>query len=89
LPGWQRTGDVIAKTFAHNDFRSAIRFANQVADAAEAANHHPAIEIRYNKVTPVLTTHSADRLTSNHTTLAHRIQRLVGDHHHPPGTAGP
>jgi Pterin 4 alpha carbinolamine dehydratase len=35
-----------------------------VADAAEAANHHPAIELRYNKVTLVLTTHSADRLTA-------------------------
>jgi 4a-hydroxytetrahydrobiopterin dehydratase len=46
LPGCQRTGDVIAKTFVHDDFRSAIRFANRVANAAEAANHHPAIEIR-------------------------------------------
>jgi 4a-hydroxytetrahydrobiopterin dehydratase len=46
LPGWQRTGDAIAKTFVHDDFRSAIRFASRVADAAEAANHHPAIEIR-------------------------------------------
>jgi 4a-hydroxytetrahydrobiopterin dehydratase len=45
LPGWQRTGDVVAKTFVHDDFRSAIRFVNRVADAAEAANHHPDIEI--------------------------------------------
>jgi pterin-4a-carbinolamine dehydratase len=37
LPGWQRTGDVIAKTLVHDDFRSAIRFVNRVADAAEAA----------------------------------------------------
>jgi hypothetical protein len=43
LPGWQRTGDVIAKTFVHDDFRSAIRFVNRVADAAEAANYHPDI----------------------------------------------
>jgi 4a-hydroxytetrahydrobiopterin dehydratase len=60
-----------------------------VADAAEAASHHPDINIRWNKVTLALTSHSADRLTSNDTTLAHRIQRLVGDHHHPPGMAGP
>jgi 4a-hydroxytetrahydrobiopterin dehydratase len=60
-----------------------------VADAAEAASHHPDIEIRWNKVTLALTSHSADQLTSNDTTLAHRIQRLVGDHHHPPGMAGP
>jgi 4a-hydroxytetrahydrobiopterin dehydratase len=46
LPGWQRTGDVIAKTLVHDDFGSAIRFVNRVADAAEAANHHPDIDIR-------------------------------------------
>jgi pterin-4a-carbinolamine dehydratase len=40
-------------------------------------------------VTLALTTHSADGLTSNDTTLTHRIQRLVGDHHHPTGMAGP
>jgi hypothetical protein len=56
-----------------------------VADAAEAASHHPDIDIRWNKVTRTLTTHSADRFISNDTTLAHRIQRLVGDHHHPAG----
>jgi 4a-hydroxytetrahydrobiopterin dehydratase len=89
LPGWQHTGDIITKTFVQDDFRSAIRFVNRVAGAAEAANHHPDIDIRWNKVTLALTIHSADGLTSNDTTLAHRIQRLVGDHHHPPGMAGP
>jgi 4a-hydroxytetrahydrobiopterin dehydratase len=73
----------------YDDFRSATRFVNRVADAAEAASHHPDIDIRWNKVTLTLTTHSADRFISNDTTLAHRIQRLVGDHHHPPGMAGP
>jgi 4a-hydroxytetrahydrobiopterin dehydratase len=89
LPGWQRTGDVLTKTFIHDDFRSAIRFVNRVADAAEAVNHHPDIKIRWNEVTFALTTHDADGLTSDDTALAHRIQRLVGDHHHPPGMAGP
>ncbi len=88
LPGWERTGDVIAKTFVHDDFRSAMTFVNRVADAAEATGHHPDIDIRYNKVTLALTSHSAGGLTSNDTALAHRIQRLVGDHHHPTGLAG-
>ena len=49
-----------------------------MADAAEAASHHPDIDIRRNhKVTLTLTTHSADRFISNDATLAHRIQRLV------------
>jgi pterin-4a-carbinolamine dehydratase len=60
-----------------------------VADAAVAKSQHPDIDIRWNnKVTLTLTTHSADRFISNDTTLAHRIQRLVGDHHHPPGWLG-
>jgi 4a-hydroxytetrahydrobiopterin dehydratase len=54
-----------------------------------SANHHPDIDIRWNKVTLALTSHDADGLPSNDTTLAHRIQRLVGDHHHPQGMAGP
>jgi len=88
LPGWQRTGDGITRTFVHDDFRSAMTFVDRVADAAEAANHHPDIDIRWNKVTLTLTTHSADRFISNDTILGHRIQRLVRDHHHPPGMAG-
>jgi 4a-hydroxytetrahydrobiopterin dehydratase len=90
LPGWQRTGDTSSpRPLSTTTSGSAIRFVNRVADAAEAANHHPDIEIRWSKVTLALTTHSADQLTSNDTTLVHRIQRLVGDHHHPPGMAGP
>lgn len=89
LPGWHRSGDAILKTFVLDDFRPAMRFVNRVADAAEAVNHHPDIQIRWNQVTLALTSHEAPGLTSDDTTLAHRIQRLVGDHHHPAGMAGP
>jgi len=89
LPGWERNGDVICKTFVHDDFHSAMAFVDRVAEAAEAAGHHPDIDIRWNKVTLALTSHDAGGLTSADTALAHRIQRLVGDHHHPPGLAGP
>jgi 4a-hydroxytetrahydrobiopterin dehydratase len=89
LPGWRREGDNIVKTFQFDDFRSAMLFVNRVADAAEAANHHPDIDIRWNKVTFALSTHSAGGLTENDTKLAHRIERLGGEHHHhPPGPAG-
>lgn len=89
LPGWEREGDRIVKTFALDDFRAAMAFVNRVADAAEAAEHHPDIDIRWNKVTLSLTTHSAGGLTERDTSLAHRIERLSGDHRHPPGLAGP
>jgi 4a-hydroxytetrahydrobiopterin dehydratase len=88
LPGWRRAGDEIVKTYELDDFRSAMLFVNRVADAAESANHHPDIDIRWNKVTFALSTHSAGGLTENDTRLAHRIEHLGGEHRHPPGPAG-
>jgi 4a-hydroxytetrahydrobiopterin dehydratase len=90
LPGWERNGDQIVKTYTFHDFRSAMIFVDRLAEAAEAAEHHPDIDIRWNKVTLALSTHSAGGLTERDTTLAHRIERLYGDHRpHPPGLAGP
>jgi 4a-hydroxytetrahydrobiopterin dehydratase len=88
LPGWRREGDNIVKTFEFDDFRSAMLFVNRVADAAESANHHPDIDIRWNKVTLALSTHAAGGLTENDVKLASRIERLGGEHMHPPGPAG-
>jgi 4a-hydroxytetrahydrobiopterin dehydratase len=89
LPGWRRDGDEIVKTYQFDDFRAAMLFVNRVADAAEAAGHHPDIDVRWNKVTLALSTHAAGGLTENDTHLAHRIERLgAGGHEHPPGLAG-
>jgi 4a-hydroxytetrahydrobiopterin dehydratase len=89
LHGWKRDGDRIVKTFEFDDFESAMLFVTRVADAAQAADHHPDIDIRWNKVTLALSTHAAGGLTKRDTTLAHRIEHLVGEHRHPPGPAGP
>ena len=64
LPGWERQGDEIRRTFAFADFVEAMAFVNRVADLAEAMNHHPDIDIRYSKVTLALTTHDAGGLTA-------------------------
>ncbi len=88
LPGWVRDGDRIVKTFQFDDFDSAMLFVTRVADAARAADHHPDIDIRWNKVTLALSTHEAGGLTDRDTHLAHRIEHLGGEHHHPPGLAG-
>jgi 4a-hydroxytetrahydrobiopterin dehydratase len=89
LPEWEREGDRIVKTYTLDDFRSAMTFVDRVAEAAEAAGHHPDIDIRWNKVTLSLTTHSAGGLTERDPSLARRIERLFGDHRHPTGPAGP
>ena len=65
LSDWRRTGDVILKTFEFANFIRAMEFVNQVAESAEEVQHHPDIDIRYNKVTIALTTHDAGGLTGN------------------------
>mgnify|MGYP003693623413 CR=1 FL=1 len=50
---------MIRRTFTFADFRRAMGFVNRIADAAEAADHHPDIDIRYSKVTLALVTHDA------------------------------
>jgi 4a-hydroxytetrahydrobiopterin dehydratase len=72
-PGWQRAGDVIRKRFEFRDFAEALAFVNRVGALAEAAGHHPDIDIRYNRVTLTLTTHDAGGLTSKDFELAYSI----------------
>ena len=72
-PGWALEGGMIRRTYAFKDFRAAMAFVNRVADAAEAADHHPDIDIRYSKVTLTLTSHDAGGLTARDFALAESI----------------
>jgi 4a-hydroxytetrahydrobiopterin dehydratase len=76
LSGWERRGDEIVKTFVREDFAGAMTFVSEVAGAAEAAGHHPDIDIRWNKVTLVLSSHAEGGLTDSDFQLAARIQEL-------------
>lgn len=70
LSGWARKGEMIVKTFKLPSFPSAIAFVTHVGFLAEAARHHPDIDIRYNKVTIALSTHDAGGLTARDFDLA-------------------
>ena len=89
LPGWQREGDSIWRTYQFDDFASATLFVGRVADATAAAGHQPDIAIRGGRVTLELTPKTGTTLTADDLAVAARIQRLVGDHHHPVGRAAP
>lgn len=52
------------KTKTFKDFREAMAWVNQVAALSERLDHHPDIQIRWNRVTLRLTTHDAGGLTS-------------------------
>lgn len=74
--GWKLEGDSITRTVKKKDFVHAMGFVQQTALLAEKMNHHPDIDIRYNKVTFVLSTHSAGGLTANDFELAREINTL-------------
>lgn len=76
VPDWKKRGTTITRTFQFKDFPPAIKFVNAVAKLAEKAWHHPDIDIRWNKVTLTLTTHSEGGLTSKDFKLARQFDRL-------------
>lgn len=76
LKGWQLAGKEIKKTFELKDFAHSIGFVASVSLLAERANHHPDIDIRWNKVSLSLSTHSAGGLTEKDFNLAHQIESL-------------
>lgn len=76
LPGWERKGDEIRKTYAHESFPEAIVFVNAVAHLAELMNHHPDIDIRYSNITLALTTHDQGGITAKDVTLAQQIEAI-------------
>ena len=78
LAGWARQGEAITKTYTLKGWTSAMAFANQVADAAAAANHHPDIHIeRYKTVRIVLTTHITKGISRADIDLANAIDKIA------------
>ena len=77
LPSWRRSGDAIEREVELGSFADAMAFVNRVADAAEAADHHPDIDIRYRTVRLALTSHDAGGLTKRDVKLARTIDSFL------------
>ncbi|AMY19714.1 MULTISPECIES: 4a-hydroxytetrahydrobiopterin dehydratase [Nocardiaceae] len=77
LPGWSRDGDAITRTVTCASFLAGIDLVRRVADAAESADHHPDIDIRWTAITFRLSTHSAGGITDKDVTLARTIDSLI------------
>jgi 4a-hydroxytetrahydrobiopterin dehydratase len=77
LDGWERAGDEIRKTYTGEDFMSSVELVNRLAPQAEDMNHHPDLEISWNKVNVTLSTHSEGGLTENDFELAGRIDAVA------------
>lgn len=78
LTGWEiaKNYKSIVKDLVFTNFDKAMDFVNVVADLAEFEGHHPDIDIRYNKVKLVLSTHSIGGLSENDFILAAKIDRI-------------
>ena len=80
LSGWSGDTDQIARTVTAPDFATGIRVVDDVAAAAEAADHHPDIDIRWRKVTFTLSTHSQGGVTQRDVDLASTIDSIANKH---------
>ncbi|MCU1490690.1 MAG: transcriptional coactivator/pterin dehydratase [Acidimicrobiaceae bacterium] len=73
---WHRAGAELVKVVRRNDFAAALAYVNEVGQLAEAAGHHPDIELSWNTVTLRLSTHSLGGITDADLALARRIDGL-------------
>ena len=76
VPDWQVEAGELMRTFLFKDFRASLAFVNKVGDLAEAAGHHPDIDIRYNKVRLALVTHDAGGITDKDFDLAAAADKI-------------
>jgi 4a-hydroxytetrahydrobiopterin dehydratase len=77
LDGWAYEDGALTRTFRFADFPRAVDFVEQLADVAESMQHHPDIDIRYNKVTLRAVTHSAGGVTQRDVELAAALTHLA------------
>jgi len=77
LSGWNVEQGELARQFQFPDFLGSIAFVNSVAPLAEAAGHHPDIDIRYNKVRLALTSHDEGGITAKDFDLAAKVGDLI------------
>ncbi len=76
-PGWERSGDEITREYRLGNFKEAVAFVVRLSYEAEAANHHPDLDIRYNRLKVQLSTHSEGGVTTKDLELAGAIDRVA------------
>lgn len=77
LSGWTRKGNEITKTYTFDGFPAALNFAQSLVPIAEAVNHHPDLDIRYNRVIVRLSTHDEGGVTEKDLAQARQIETVA------------
>jgi 4a-hydroxytetrahydrobiopterin dehydratase len=78
-PKWKLKEGKLVSEWTFHDFPEAIAFVNRIAALAEDANHHPDIDIRYNRVLLALVSHDAGGITQRDASMAARISAEPSD----------
>ena len=77
LPEWRREGETLVRWHRFSSYLSVLGFLQELAAIAEAQDHHPDVDWRYDRVRIALTTHDAGGLTENDLILASLIEKLI------------
>ena len=77
VPGWEIADGTLRRQFKFKDYHEAVAFVNATAWISHHENHHPDIELGYNRVTMKYVTHSAGGLTQNDFICAAKVNTLV------------
>lgn len=77
VPKWSKRARTITREFCFHGFLPSVDFVNRVARRAEKADHHPDIDIRWNRVALTLTTHSKGGLTELDFSMARECDRIA------------
>jgi 4a-hydroxytetrahydrobiopterin dehydratase len=77
IPGWTLQDGKLTREWTFKDFVQAMEFVNQLATLAETAQHHPDIDIRYNRVRLGLISHDAGGVTQRDSAMAKQINQSL------------
>ena len=77
IPAWRAERGAITRTFETEGWGTTLMLVNAIGFVAEAADHHPDLEVSWAKVTVRLSTHSAGGITDKDIALAREIERLA------------
>ena len=78
LPGWERAGGEIARTFSFKNYHETMAFVNATAWVSHREDHHPDLEVGYNKCRVRYSTHSVGGLSENDFICAAKVDALLG-----------
>ncbi|HEY6986020.1 MAG TPA: 4a-hydroxytetrahydrobiopterin dehydratase [Rhodanobacteraceae bacterium] len=78
LPGWTQASDAgsISKEFRFADYFHTIAFVNAVASIAHREDHHPDLEVHYNRCTVRYSTHDVGGLSLNDFISAAKVEDI-------------